>query len=190
MPTYDQTAIQTTPELSAENQGWIDKFKTRIAEFTNVFTRLKSIGPQMQSIPELNAEYQSLMARGNAIQTTIDTLTGSINKAVQWFKNVFGMDGVGMAGRGQLGVLPLLPIAAISGALALIGYWVSDVYTFNEKLKKFDDLTASGQSAQEAARIISQLTDKPGLFDTGLGKWIMPVIIVGGLWWFMRGRSL
>ncbi len=178
------------PPLPAEDQGWIDRFKARIAEFAEVFTRLKAIEPQIEQTPELKAEYQDLVSRGNVIETTISTVTGSINKAVHWFKNVFGMDGLSMANRGQLGALPLLPIAAISGAMTLIGYWVSDVYVFYKKLEKFDQLRAEGVPAGEASRIVSEVSDKPGLFDLDLQKWVVPLLLVGGLWWFMRNKTL
>ncbi|MCP4408108.1 MAG: hypothetical protein GY807_10185, partial [Gammaproteobacteria bacterium] len=159
-------------------------------EFTQVFTRLKALGPQINQLPDLKPEYQSLVERGNTIQTTIDRVTASINNVVHWFKNVFGMDGLSMARAGQLGALPLLPIAAISGAMALIGYWISDVYQFYQKLEKFDQLRAEGKSASEASRIVSELTDKPGLFNIGLGNVLLPILVIGGLWWFMRNKQL
>ncbi len=75
--------------MPPEDQGWIDRFKSRITEFTQVFTRLKALGPQINQLPDLKPEYQSLVERGNTIQTTIDRVTASINNVVHWLSKHF-----------------------------------------------------------------------------------------------------
>lgn len=186
--------IPTRPEteqLPPDDQGWIEKFKTRIAEFQEVFSRLQSIKPEIDKLPKLKPEYDALIVEGNTIQGTIDTVSTKINEAIQWFKSSFGMDAIQAGNNGQLGAIPLLPIAAISGVLAYIGSWIGRVYMFYKKLSKFDELTAQGVPPQEASRIVSEITTEPGIFGRfDLQKWLMPLVIIGGIWWFMRNKRL
>ncbi len=180
-------------QLPAEDQGWIDRFKARIAEFTEVFNRLKGMRGQVEASgqAEINAEYESLITEGDRIQTSIDSVTGGINTAVNWFKATFGLDGIGMANKGQLGAaIPLLPVAAISGVMAYIGSWIAKVYMFNEKWKRFDDLVAGGVLPDEAAKVVADISKQPTVFGMDFGKLVVPLLIVGGIFWFMRDRRL
>lgn len=179
--------------IPAQEQGWIDRFKARVAEFQDLYVRMRGIESNIAAIPELKPQYDSLMARGATIQGTIDTVTNAINSAVQWFKSAFGMEGLNQAkhrAADNLGALQFLPIAAISGALALIGSWVTDTLQFYKRVELYDNLRAEGKSAGEAGQIVAGLTTEPGFFDVNVQKMIVPLVIVAGLWWLMRGKGL
>lgn len=190
MATIEQATPPIMPETTGippEDQGIIERFKARIAEFKSLFSRLSAVSSQVPA--EMQGEYENLVSRGSTIQTTIDTLTGAINKAVDWFKGAFGMDAVGMARQGQLGLIPLLPVAAISGALALIGYWITDTMQFIKKMDQFEQLRAQGVSAAEAAKAVQTAATGAPLFGVDLQAWIVPMVILGGVWWFMRNKG-
>lgn len=190
MATIDQATPPIIPEtatLPPEDQGIIARFKARIAEFQDLFSRLSGVGQQVP--PEMMGEYETLVSRGSTIQTTIDTITGGINTAVDWFKGAFGMDAVGMARKGELGAIPLLPVAAISGAMALIGYWITDTMQFIKKMDQFEQMRAQGVPASEAAKAVQTAGAGLPLFGVDLQKWLVPMVILGGVWWFMRNKG-
>lgn len=190
MATIDQATPPILPEtgtLPPEDQGIIERFKARIAEFTSLFSRLSGVGSNVP--PEMRGEYETLISRGTTIQSTIDNLTGGINTAVDWFRGAFGLDAVGMARRGELGVLPLLPVAAISGAMALIGYWITDTMKFIKKMDQFEQMRAQGVPAAEAAQAVQTAGAGMPIFGIDLQRWIVPMAILGGVWWFIRNKG-
>ena len=176
-----------TSELPPEDQGIIERFKARIAEFQEWFTRLGQVGDRVP--PEMMGEYENLISRGSTIQSTIDTITGGIDKAVSWFKGAFGLDAVTLAKRGQLGAIPLLPVAAISGAMALIGYWITDTMQFIRRMDEFERLRAQGVPPDEAAKAVQTTATAPPLFGMDIQQLVIPLVILGGVWWFMRNRG-
>ncbi len=190
MATIEQATppiVPETSELPPEDQGIIERFKARIAEFRGLFTRLAGVGAQVPT--EMQGEYQDLVTRGSSIQSTIDTVTGGINKAVNWFKGAFGMDAVRMARQGQLGFIPLLPAAAISGAMALIGYWITDTMQFIKKMEQFEEMRARGVPASEAAQAVQTAAGSGPIFGVNMQQWLVPLVILGGVWWFMRNKG-
>ncbi len=190
MATIEQATPPIIPEtatLPPEDQGIIERFKARIAEFRDLFARLRGVSNQVPA--ELQGEYHDLISRGSTIQSTIDTITGGINKAVDWFKGAFGMDAVGMARQGQLGLIPLLPVAAITASLALIGYWITDTMKFIKKMNQFEELRAQGVSASEAAQAVQTTAEGPPIFGVNMQQWVLPLVIFGGVWWFMRNKG-
>ncbi len=190
MASIGQVTPPILPEagqLPPEDQGLIERFKARIAEFREVFARLRGIGEQIPA--PMQGEYQDLINRGNTIESTITTVTDGINTAVNWFRGAFGLDAVNMAQRGQLGLIPLLPVAAITGALALIGYWITDTMAFMKRVDAMVALVQQGYTPTEAAEAVKEAATKPPIFGLDLQQWIVPALILGGVWWFSRGRG-
>lgn len=179
--------MPATEGLPPEDQGIIERFKARIAEFKDLFARLVSVRNQVPA--ELRDEYQALVNRGTTIQNTIDTVTGGINKAVDWFKGAFGLDAVNLAKQGQLGFLPLLPVAAVTGVMGLIGYWVTDTMAFIKRMDVMMNMIERGYTPAEAVKAIKEAGAKPPIFGLDFQKMIVPAAILAGIWWFMRNKG-
>ncbi len=192
MATINQATPPILPEdtadLPAEDQGIIERFKARIAEFRDLLARLRGVRDRVP--PAMQGEYQDLINRGNVIEGTIDNVTGAINNAVNWFKGAFGLDAVSMARSGQLGVIPLLPVAAVTGAMTLIGYWYTDTQMFIKRVDAVLELVRRGSTPEEALAIVKGAGEKPSMFGFDLQKLVVPLLIAGGLWWFMRNKRL
>lgn len=179
---------EDTTQLPPEDQGIIERFKARIAEFRSLFARLQ--GARDQVPPEMQEDYQGLVDRGSTIQGTVDSITSGINTAVNWFKGAFGLNAVNLSKRGQLGAIPLLPVAAIAGAMALIGYWITDTMQFIQRMEQFEQMRAQGVPAAEAAQAVQTATTGGPIFGLDIQKMVIPLVIVAGVLWFMRNKGL
>lgn len=192
MATLQQATPSIIPEdttqLPPEDQGVIERFKARIAEFRSLFARLQGARDQVPA--EMQEDYQGLVDRGTTIQGTIDTITSGINTAVNWFKGAFGLNAVNLSQRGQLGAIPLLPVAAIAGAMALIGYWITDTMQFIQRMEQFEQMRAQGVPAAEAAQAVQTATTGGPIFGLDIQKMVIPLVIVAGVLWFMRNKGL
>jgi len=75
----------------------------------------------------------------------------------------------------NLGVIPLIPIAAILAALAAIGKWSMDYSKFNTRLATFNKLKKDGSSNNDASRIVDELLGDKPLISMGNA----PLILIG-----------
>lgn len=166
---------QTEQEKKVAWYNLVGQFKQRAREFMAVWNTLQSKASDVSRFPALQKEYADLNRRAGFIKTSITKITNTVDSIMGWFRSVFGLSGVeSLEG---LGILPLLPIAIIAGALTLIGKWISDVYIFNKKLeeqKRLEPLVGVTQ----ASRIV-QRTGPQGMFAS-FGRNIMPVLLIGG----------
>ncbi len=192
MATINQATPPILPEdtadLPVEDQGIIERFKRRIAEFRDLLARLRAVGDRVPA--GMQGEYQDLLNRGNTIDGTIDALTGAIDKAVSWFKGAFGLNAVTMARNGELGAIPLLPVAAITGAMTLIGYWYTDTQMFIKRVDAVLELVGRGFTPEQAITTVKEAGLKPPLLGFNIQQWVIPLVILSGVWWFMRNRPL
>lgn len=155
-------SAMTSASTTAQDwsQSW-DQAKNALiqkaAEFTQLYNRLRSQAAVANSDPQLSAEYQALMAKGDYIKSTVSSITQSFDSGANWFsnqlsslKNMIGLDGVPKAGLGSLmrlnglGILPLIPIAVIVAATSAIVYWLTDAYTMKNKLDLAEKVHATG----------------------------------------------
>lgn len=196
-------------ELTQEDVSWLDKFKAEAVRFRNAFNSLVSLESYAATRPELQAEYNALYSRGETIKKTIDYITRTVDSvtgffskawgsASSTFKNFFGLSGVParfspMAGPGELqmyarpglGALPLIPIAVIASAVALMGKWASDVYLFERKATEQKRIEATGASPRAAADIVRGMTDGGGFLGI-LGNFKLPLMVAGGAYLFVK----
>lgn len=150
-------------QLTPADKNTLQRFKDKATEFMQVFTRLGS----MEDIPpNLQQEYSELMDTGSNIFGTVSWITSSVDSVTGFFSDFFEFDGV-QATRDfingetdQLGIIPLVPIAAVTGAIAFMSKYVSDVYLFERKVTEQKRLVASGISEREAADIVDSISGK------------------------------
>lgn len=172
-------------ELTNKEKGYIQKFRNKAAQFWAQWNTLDDMYPTVsRQSPAIRNEYQSLMDRGSTIRSTVETISGAIDRAAKvyesvrdWVSSTFGLNGNDINNKvNELGVIPLIPIALIIGSLAAMSKWVSDAYEFNERLKEIRRLEATGLSPAEAAAIVERTMDK-GFFG-GAGN-LVPIALLG-----------
>lgn len=148
--------------LTVQDVSLLEKFKAKAAEFTQAFTSLVNMDTSALT-PEQKDEYLSLRSTGDNIYSTIDWITSSVDNVTGFFSDFFNFDGIGAVREyinepeQQLGIIPLIPIAAISGALAIMAKFAKDVYLFERKITEQNRLIAGGVPPAQAAEIIKKI---------------------------------
>lgn len=147
-------------KLSQQDVSLLQKFKNKADEFMGAWSTLNSIG----DVPaNLAPEYEDLQQRGGMIQGTISTLTQAVDTVTGFFSELFTFDGVGAVRNyindspQQLGIAPLIPVAAITVALGTMGKFITDVYLFERKVSEQKRLVQTGVPESEAAEIINKM---------------------------------
>lgn len=114
------------PLATDEPSGFIDGAMSRLREaaagFESAYAQLMDIGPQVVGTAA-EGEWLSLRDNAERVRATLSALEQGTKSAFDYAKEVFGLSAVRNAARGRiagLGVIPLLPIAAVTGAIALL----------------------------------------------------------------------
>lgn len=173
-------------QLTPQDMSWLEKFRQAAIEFRDALASLVSMQSYVQSRPALKKEYDGLMSTGSTIKATVEYITTTVDKVTGFFSNLFGLGNMPMYARpsSQLGVIPLIPIAMISGAVAVMGKWVRDVYLFERTVSEQKRLESRGLSPSEASAIVQGNSSAAG-GDSLFGAFsplIKPAaVLVGGL---------
>jgi hypothetical protein len=165
----------------AADVSTIEAFRQRAQDFWNQWNLLSSKSADVSKMtPEIKKEYDDLLSRGSTIRNTVETVTsmidavsGAYTSTKDWVTGLFGVD------EPNLGFLPLIiPAAVIVASLAAMGKWLKDAYDFNRKMEEIGKLEAKGMSTQEAAQIITRVSDSGGFsLNAAVG---FPVLLIGG----------
>lgn len=134
--------------------------KNKYEEFLGLLNGLRSRPDVVANNPELKVEYDALLNRGSTIANYMDKIYGSAAGAFEWVTGFFE------SSDDNLGALPLIPIAVISGALSIMGKWIADVYVFNSKVNEIKRLENDGINPAQAYTLVNEL-DKTSLFSGG-----------------------
>jgi len=172
--------------MSQGEQSAIFNFKTKAREFWSMWNALgQKRAVVLRQTPEIRAEYVDLMARGESVRSGVETITGLIDRASNaydsvktWLSETFGLGEVELENHPQLGLLPLIPIAAIGLSLAAMGKWISDAYQLNRRLDEIQRLENRGVSSAQAAQIVAQTMPKG--FFSGAGSIALPLLMAAG----------
>lgn len=144
------TVANSIADIPAEWTAKVSELKARAAEFMSLFQDLETRGAQAAALG-LSAEYNELMGRGASIKARVLQVTGAIDSVYNNVSNLFGLAGYKpVSGLGNLGLIPLIPIAIIVGAIALMVSWITDAYNLRNKL-------AAAQFAGANAAQITQI---------------------------------
>lgn len=171
------TAINTlgsqAQEWSVEWQAAVDNLKAKAQEFARVFSGLQSDASNVP--PELKAQYDALMSRGQWVKNQIQSITSGIDFGFNMFSSTPLMHGLQkMGGMNALGILPLVPIAIIVGGVAVIVAWLADAYSMQQKI---NIAKASKANPNEIAKILGAGSGTSANFFQAAG--VMLLIGVG-----------
>lgn len=150
-------------QLTPADKSTLQRFKDKAVEFMQVFTRL---GAMTDIPPNLQPEYTELMDTGSNIYGTVSWITSTVDSVTGFFSDFFQFDGVQATkdyinGESDtLGVIPLVPIAAVTGAIAFMSKFVADVYLFERKVTEQKRLVNTGMSETQAAEIVDQISGR------------------------------
>lgn len=169
--------------MRAEDLTLVESFKSKVQNFMQLLSNLQNRTIDAAKYPDLAAKRNDLLQRGSIIQRTITTLTGAVDKVFAFFRGVTGMDG--------LGLVPLLPIAAITVALAAITKWTTDAYEFSKRLDAIKDLEAKGYDPVRAGQIVNQQFPASALFGGFNVSTLLPLLAIAGVvFFFWKGGKL
>lgn len=159
-------------DITQEERSYLDRFKDAINSFKQAYQRLMNIDMSNINNPQLQREHSALTKKAQSIKSTVEKITKTIDGVVGWFGDMFGLsdvpdhaiDGINNYNpHSPMGIAFLIPIAAIAGALSLIGKFVSDVYLFERKVTEQKRLEVM-IGPEKAASVIAKL-DSHSLFN-------------------------
>lgn len=157
--------------MPASELTLVQKFKSKVANFMEALDRLQSSKVNASKYPDLATQRENLLSRGASIKNTIKTVTGMVDRVFSFFKGS-GLDGLGIA--------PLLPIAAITIAVAAITKWTTEAYEFSKRLDAIKDLESKGYDPVRAGQIVNQQFPSPTFSFGGMSS-ILPLLAVAGV---------
>lgn len=167
----------------------IGNLKTRAAEFEAARQELVRMGPAIARTNDydLMVQYGELVNRADSIKSKINTAMSVIDRSIQMARAAFGS--AGMSALSDLGVVWFLPVAVVTAATAVIGYWLTDYLKFSERFKQqariASELEARGLDPVEAQRQAAEAVaaTAPGWFSAFTGKTALwaGVLLVGAL---------
>jgi len=146
----------------------VERLKAKGMEFSNAYSVLMSDYEKVKDNPQLLSKWQSLKNYADKTKAVIQTINNSVDSSVNWLRDVFGFSSGNLSGLAGVGVIPLVPIAYVLGAITALTYIVGEIY-------KFHTLVGKGATTE-------QLTNSGGVFSdlSGLVKWA----VIGGAVWF------
>lgn len=128
------------------DQSMVENFKTKVR---NWWTSVESL--RATKVPaDKQKQKDSLLSRAETIRKTIKGLTS-------W------SDTLRINELGNVGFLPLIPVAVIGGAVAAIGYWVADYAKFAKTINYQDSLVKQGVPVEQAAMMANKMANPEGL---------------------------
>lgn len=183
----EQAAAARAAGATDADLNLIERLKSRAYDFRIARADLQRLGAAVAKTNDYDAmmEYSRLVNRADSIQTKIGAATTAIDNAVQWARSALG--DLTEQQLGALGLVWLLPSAIILGAIAVIGYWLTDYRKFSarfdEQTRIATDLVAGGMDPAaaniEAGRAVAATA--PGLFDFGNVATFGAIALVGVL---------
>jgi len=204
------TPVALNPNDAPSWWDFVTKFDATSASFNENYDALKQLGPYIQtSHPELLPQYNSLMQSGASNETSLNKLKATrdyVYSWLQWLQTGAGniasfissnaqaaytwtlqQLGLGEVEQG-LGVIPvamvIVGVATAVAALVVIAKWITDAYTFAQRLNALQAQEAQGLTPTQASQIVNQTLGAPssGSFlgiPWTLIAWAAIAIIVG-----------
>lgn len=123
-------------DLTEEEVSLVEKFRRRAEEFRDAWQSLMQLEPVASEVPELEEEYQDIYSEGMRIKNTVEWISEKVDAVVGWFGGLWGAN----LGSTQLGAVQLLPVAAITAAVAYMGHWVARVYMFERTVNEYKEM--------------------------------------------------
>ena len=144
----------------------VQQLKAKAQEFVAMADRVKRTEQTVKNDPKLYAEFLTLNARADAVRETIQKVTGGFDKMYGYVRDKLGL--------GEMGILPIIPIAVSGAAIAAITKFTTDAVIYLKKVEKLEQL-APKIGYEKAAKVVNDL-DNRGL---NLGANLTPLIGFG-----------
>lgn len=184
----------------AERVAWGDalaRFDTAAREADGARAQLARQAAIAARHPQMMAEHQALTARAMRIEAGLGRVRAAVADvraalAGLWDRVRGVWSAVPTPTLGAvpaLAALPLIPIAAVVAATAVLTSFVSDHVRFTRRLSLFESQIAAGRSPDEAARIVERVAPEGSLLTLGgLPLWMIAAGAVA-LWWMLGRRA-
>ncbi len=146
----------------------------------------------IDQVPELRTEYTTLVSRGSAARTAVSAVRTAVNAALHGVEGAYqSASGYvrSLLGMGDLGIVGLITVGAITAAVTALTYWVTSVVAFRQRVDAIQRLVHEGMTPTAAAAAVRA---QPGLLreTAGAAKAVAVLIGVGTLaWMLVRWRA-
>ena len=155
--------------------SWV-KFVTNFDEtaklFSDNYEGLKAQRTYIErSHPDLLPKYNELMEAAKKHSSVINYLR-RIRSTVGGWLGTIGRT----VGLGEMGALPIVPIAVISASTALVAIskWVKDAFVFSRRLNELRRLEGQGLTPKQASDIVNKTLGPAENFLFGINlKWVV-----------------
>ncbi len=182
---YVENAIEAQASAAQDPAWWnvVAQFKAAAAAMESAYERLIREADYVAARPALQAQFDALVRRAASVRATVESIRAQLAGAVDWLRSVGAA--VGLNG---LGVLPVLGIAAIAGAVALVAKWTTDTIKFLTVVAEQRRLEAAGVAPERAAEIVRGTAAAAA--GTASSSWWIPVaaLVVGGYFLWSQTR--
>lgn len=184
--TADIPDAPNVPLDAEESDFWreVEKFKGKADEAYTLWQRLRAKRQAASTNPELLREYNDVIGQAENIQAKISDVeritaaakSGVVESITSWF----GLEGYNSAIRQpkQLGLLPVLAVAAVAAAVAWLGSWIIKGNIVDRKLTAVENMIDSGVDPRTAGALIEEKGD-PGPFSEMFGNLGTGIAVAG-----------
>jgi len=181
------TPVALNPNDAPSWWDFITKFDATFASFNENYSALQQLGPYIQNNhPELLSQYNSMMQQGATNDATLQKLKATrdyVYSWLQWLETGAGniasfvsstaqstyswaLQQMGLGGIEEgLGFIPVamavIGTAAGIAALVVIAKWITDAYTFAQRLNALQAQEAQGLTPAQASQIVNQTLGAP-----------------------------
>lgn len=118
--------------IEQEYNDALARWQNAVASFEAERARLEQNYPLAQAAgPDELEDWQTQYNRAVVMKQAISDIQAQLGGAVSWFKNIFGLNGL----RG-MGVVPLIPIAIITGSISGLVALTYAISSYNAELER------------------------------------------------------
>ena len=146
--------------------AYVEKLKSKGAEFAQAYQVHMANYDKVKNNPALFKQWNDITVYANKVRDVIQTVNGAVDSSVNWLRDVFGLNGVPAAP--QLGAIPLIGIAYVTGAITALTWVVGKIYEFNKLVNM--GATTEQLTRQSSSGMFSDVSDivKWGVIGFGI----------------------
>jgi hypothetical protein len=159
----------------------VNRMKAKGAEFSRAYNQHLANYNVVKSNPQLLSEWQTIKTYADKTKAVIQAVNNSVDKSVNWFKDVFGLGSNSLNGLQQVGIVPVLSLAYILSGINGMDYIISKIWAFSTKAKQYNDFMATKPTAEQIIKY-KQTTQEVGILGniSNITKWA----VIGGALYF------
>lgn len=116
--------------LENEWRDALARWDSAVFDFETALEQLRANYGKAKAAGDLDA-WQTQYDRAVVMKQAITDIQAQLGGAVQWFKNVFGLNGLQ-----GMGAIPLIPIAVITGSISGLVAMTYAIHSYNAELER------------------------------------------------------